>query len=319
MKESFSLKVLFKKKFLLYLSFTLISTFFLVGCSQNQGDNPGDNLEAMEAKIYYLDTSETSIVGMDYLPKGDTIEELINEFIELLSENPESSSMKKGKPDSVLIQGYELTEDGRLTLEFNSEYNNMSGIVEILCRATIVKTLAQIEGVNYIEFTVGGQPLMDSTGKPIGFMEESNFIHSTNAENVYITVYFSNVEGNALLPSNLKITYDGNIPIVELILNRLISGPIEDNMLQTIPEGTKLINVTTKDNIAYVDFSEEFLNINPQIEGNVVIYSVVNSLIELSYINKVQFTINGAIVEDYNGIPLNNIFERKLELIAGCR
>ena len=195
----------------------------------------------------------------------------------------------------------------------------MTGIAEILCRATIVKTLAQIEGVNYIEFTVGGQPLMDSAGKPVGFMEENDFIHSTNAENVYITVYFSNLEGNALLPSNLRITYDGNIPIVELILNRLIAGPIEDNMLQTIPEGTKLINVTTKDNIAYVDFSEEFLNINPEIQGDVVIYSVVNSLIELSYINKVQFTINGTIVEDYNGIPLNSIFERKLELIADSR
>ena len=90
-------------------------------------------------------------------------------------------------------------------------------------------------------------------------------------------------------------------------------------MQAIIPEGAELNSVTIKDGICYVDFNEEFVNLNPNIDPEIVIYSVVNSLVELSYINKVQFTINGAMVEEYNGIDFNEPFERKLELIDESR
>ena len=32
---------------------------------------------------------------------------------------------------------------------------------------------------------------MDYNDKPVGLMEESDFIYNTNAENVYVKVYFS--------------------------------------------------------------------------------------------------------------------------------
>ncbi|NMB43646.1 MAG: GerMN domain-containing protein [Clostridiales bacterium] len=288
---------------------------FLISCSKDNTNGSKDISEESQYKIYYLDATQTSIVSDDYKAEQEDSWGLIEELMEVLSTNPQSSSMKKAKPDAVVMQGYRLTEDGRLTIEFSSEYSELSGIMEVLCRAAIVKTLSQIEGVDYIEFTIGGQPLMDSKGKPVGLMENKDFINSTHAENVFVTVYFSNEEGGALLPSNLRITYDGNIPIVELILNRLILGPVEENMIGTIPENTILNSVTTKEGICYVDFSADFLNYNPNIKPEVVIYSIVNSLVELSYVNRVQFTINGSIVEDYNGIPFNGIFERKLELI----
>lgn len=301
------------KKIILLSSMLLIGVLIL-SCRQN-GDSDLDSDYEAQTKIYYLDSNQTSIVSMDYTPRESSTSGLIEELIWALGQNPKSSSMKKAKPDSILIQGYHLTKDGILTLDFNSEYMEFTGVEEILSRVTIVNTLSQVDGVDYIEFTINGQPIMLSNNKPLGLMEESDFIYNTNAENVYVTVYFSNEEGTALLPSNLKITYDGNIPIAELILNRILMGPLEDGMQLTVPKATELNSVTTKEGICYVDFNEEFLNKNPEMDAEIVVYSVVNSLVELSYINKVQFTINGAKIEDYNGLPFSGHFERKLELI----
>ncbi len=298
----------------IFLCIMLLFCVSLLACRQDK--NPDVNAEDEEqTKIYYLDASQTSIVSMDYTPKESSTSELIDELIWALDQNPKSSSMKKAKPDSIIIQGYHLTKDGRLTLDFNSEYIEFTGVEEILSRATIVNTLSQVDGVDYIEFTINDQPLMDYNDKPVGLMEESDFIYNTNAENVYVKVYFSNEEGTALVASNLKITYDGNISIAELIVNRILLGPLEEEMQLTVPKASKLNSITIKEGICYVDFNEEFLNKNPEIDSEVVIYSVVNSLVELSYINKVQFTINGAKIENYNGIPFDGQFERKLELI----
>ncbi len=298
----------------IFLCIMLLFCVSLLACRQDK--NPDANAEDEEqTKIYYLDASQTSIVSMDYTPKESSTSELIDELIWALDQNPKSSSMKKAKPDSIIIQGYHLTKDGRLTLDFNSEYIEFTGVEEILSRATIVNTLSQVDGVDYIEFTINDQPLMDYNDKPVGLMEESDFIYNTNAENVYVKVYFSNEEGTALVASNLKITYDGNISIAELIVNRILLGPLEEEMQLTVPKASKLNSITIKEGICYVDFNEEFLNKNPEIDSEVVIYSVVNSLVELSYINKVQFTINGAKIENYNGIPFDGQFERKLELI----
>ncbi len=299
-------------KKLLFVKIIFLSILLLVSCKQDDISNLDND---SSTKIFYLDTAQTSIVGMDYNTKSKSTIGLIEEFIYALGESPNSSSMKKAKPDSVIVQSYNLNENGRLTLDFSPEYLDIEGVSEVLCRATIVKTLFQVEEVQYIDFTINGQPLMDSNDKPVGLMHADDIIHSTNAEDVYVTVYFSNLEGGALLPSNLRITYDGNTPIPELIINRLILGPVEPNMVQTVPADTVLNSVTTKEGICYVDFSKEFLDYSHEIMPEIVIYSIVNSLVELSYINSVQFTINGAIVEDYNGIVFNKPFERKLELI----
>lgn len=314
MKGYLLLNKIYISKRLMLLSTIFIFCVVLISC-RHEGDPDSNSDNEEQIKVYYLDASQTNIVSVDYTPKQKSTHGLIEELISALSENPETSSMNKAKPDSILIQGYHLSKDGILTLDFNAEYIEFTSVEEVLSRATIVNTLSQVDGVDYLEFTINGQPIMDSNDKPIGLMEESDFIYSTNAENVYVTVYFSNEEGNALLASNLKITYDGNIPISELIINRILAGPLEDGMILTVPKDTQLNNVTTKEGTCYVDFNEQFLNKNPEIDSEIVIYSIVNSLVELSYINRVQFTINGAKIEDYNGVSFNGHFERKLELI----
>jgi germination protein M len=305
---------------MIIVSIILLMGLMQTGCGKNKESIDQTDSQKALTKIYYVDANGTKIVSEDYQPIGTTKKELVKEYLKALSTDPTDINMKKAKPDSVTVDKFYFNEDGILTINFNSNYSMLTGVSEILCRATIVKTLTQIKDVDYVEFYVNGMPLMGANDKPVGFMRNSDFIDNTDAEEVYVKVYYSNKEGNALIESNLKITYKGNRSIEQLIIQQLINGPVEKNMIKTLPEGTELIKVTTKDNICYVDFNKAFLNKVPGIDDNVVIYSVVNSLDELSSINKVQFTIDGAAKATYgDGIAFDGLFERNLEIVEGSK
>jgi germination protein M len=300
----------------------------MTACSQNNVDTKNTNTDDLKNtnttetmnQVFYINTDETTITGENYEPTGSSPEELVDEYIKALSSNPKSSSLKKVIQDGIKVDKFNFNKDGRLSLYFNTEYTILTGITEVLCRAAIVKTLSQISGVKSVEFYVDGQPLKTNNKKTIGLMSAKDFIDSTSAEDVFVKVYFSNIKGTALKASYLKITYKGNIPIEQLIVERLIEGPIEGKMIKTLPEGTKLNNITTKDGICYVDFNQNFMNKTPGIKDEVVLYSVANSLIELSTINKVQFTIDGVIKKNYGeGIAFDGFFERNLELVEGSK
>ena len=64
-------------------------------------------------------------------------------------------------------------------------------------------------------------------------------------------------------------------------------------MIGTIPEGTKLLSVSTDQGVCYVNLSEEFLTPLPDVKETISLYSIVNSLCQLPGVDQVQIAING--------------------------
>ena len=59
-------------------------------------------------------------------------------------------------------------------------------------------------------------------------------------------------------------------------------------------------------------FLEEALGVTPEVQ----LYSVVNSLVELPYVNKVQISINGETDRKFRDyVSLRDAFNRNLDLI----
>lgn len=289
----------------------LLVIVLLTSCS-------GKDIEADEGKkeyqIYYIDGKSSGIVSEGYVPLGEDTKELVAELLEMLQRDPENMVYKKAIPENVTIKDYSIIDE-QLILNFDAKYSELKGIPEILCRATIVKTLCQIPGIDFVLFNVNGQPLIDSNGVQIGLMTSEFFIENTGAETNYIvTLYFANETGDLLKTTTRNIFYTGTAPIEELVINQLINGPTEMGLYATIPEGTTLLNVSTKESICYVDLTEKFLEKLPGITDEVAIYSIVNSLVELPGINKVQFRINGQIVETFQNTSFGVLFERNLTI-----
>lgn len=227
---------------------------------------------------------------------------------------------------TVDVREFQLKEE-QLSLYFSSAYENLTGIDEVLMRAAIVKTLCQVDGVEYVEFFVEEEPLMVD-GELVGAMNKLSFLDSIGGDGYtqdkYVTLYFSDASGTKIREITTKLTHDMTVPLARLLVEQLLEGPEElqdvntSDLRQTIPEGTVLNSLTTRDNVCYVDFSKEFQNIQVEVNSEIVIYSVVNTLCELSDVNKVQFTIDGKLQEVYGETKGFNVpFERNLDLVSG--
>ena len=84
----------------------------------------------------------------------------------------------------------------------------------------------------------------------------------------------------------------------------------------TMPTDLKILNVTLADGIVYVNLNDAFLNVTPQVTENIMVYSLVNSLLELEGTQKVQISINGEtkfVLGD--GIDLSQYLTRNTDLI----
>ncbi|MEG0591534.1 MAG: GerMN domain-containing protein, partial [Lachnospiraceae bacterium] len=220
----------------------------------------------------------------------------------------------------VKITGYQL-ENGLLRVDFNSSYGNLDAVSEVLCRSAVVQTLTQLKGVESVEFYVDGVPLVNQEGNPIGYMKGSDFIQNTGSTiNTYqvktLQLYFANKNGKQLNKETINVRYNSNMSVEKLIMEQLMKGPAGEEHLPIISPDTKLLGVSVKDRICYVNFDEGFLDNHYDLVPEVPIYAIVNSIIDSGMASQVQISIAGETDVTFKGtISLNKPFERNQEII----
>lgn len=286
------------------------------------GCTAGDSQEVEKGyKIYYTNIDENNVVYDSYRAKSKNTDEMIEEFLKRLEKSSDATEYRVSKPEEVELLEYHLN-DKTLSLKFSPEYDTMHNTVEVLMRTAYVKTLIQIPGVDFVDFYVGEMPLEDSNGRKIGAMNEETFVDSSGGQiNEYdeadLILYYANEDGTALKQTMKSIVYDQNIALEKVVIDQLIKGPSEGKgIYPTVPSKTKLVNISVKDSICYVNFDEEFMKLDNDVSAEVQIYSVVNSLAELTTVSKVQISINGVTDRNFvEGISFNTIFERNLDII----
>ena len=303
-----------KKGLLVFLGALTLLIMSLAGCGQEQE-------EKADYYIYYLNKERTQNVPVAYEPQSDSDEEIVGDMIARLSENPGSVDYQKPLVGNLRILNWTL-ENRQLQLYFGSEYYQMDSVTEVLCRAAVVRTLIQVSSVDSISFYVGDAPLMDENGRPVGVMTAESFIENpgeqiNSIQTATITLYFANAEGTGLIQEVQEQHYNSNISLEKLVMEQLLKGPISGNGQSAIPAGTKLISVSVLDGVCFVNLDEGFLNQNYEIDEGVVIYSIVNSLVELSNVNKVQISVNGDTSITYREkFSLAAVYERNLDYMA---
>ena len=286
----------------------------MAGCrEQQQVDESG-------YRIWYINQDETCLKYENKELQSKNEEGLLREMMEVMRETPTDDELKPVIPEDVELLDFDF-EHNQLYLDFSPEYKKMPKVYEVLCRAAIVRTLGQIDGVEYVDFQVNGEPLTDLEGKEIGLMNEDQFIENAGEEiNAYktadLTLYFSNKAGDKLVEQRVAMEYNSNISLEKLIVEQLIAGPPFEGAYPTIPSETKLLNISIKDNICYVNLDEGFLGTGYNVIESIPVYSIVNSLIENTDAQKVQISINGETNRMFReSINFDTIFEKNEGLI----
>lgn len=311
-----------RKGWLLTIVFCL-ALLLLAACGKNRNKESGTIY-----KIFYVNHDETAVMSYEYTTESTDTDAVLKELIEQMEAVPERLEYHAPLAGDFSLLGYSLSE-GQLLLSFDERYKNQEIITEILMRASIVRTLTQVEGVQYVSFLVGSEPLTDASGNVIGVMGKDTFIDNAGNEiNTYekvrLRLYFANERGDGLTAVSRTKVYNSNISVERLIVEEIIAGPVENDAgigknnqaYPTVNPETKIVSVNIRDGICYVNLDNGFLNQIYNVTPEVTIYSLTNSLVELSNVNKVQILINGETNMNYReSISLSSVFERNLDLV----
>jgi germination protein M len=292
----------------------LLSLF--AACGKEKNEN--------EYEIFYLNPDVTTLVPCEVKLEHTSGYDQISELLDMLQTQPKDAGMRQTIPKEVEVLGINAS-NYQIAVDFSAAYRNLESVEEILTRAAIVKTLLMNTDYLYVIFTVDGEPLTTDNGVTVGAMGLDSFVENpgqqiSSSQTAKLTLYFSNEEGNALVPETREVRYSSNTSIDKLVMEQLIDGPKQSGLLATIPSGTRLITISVVDGVCYVNLDETFANQNQEISEQVVLYSIVDSLTALQNIDKVQISING----DTKGkvrytYELSTMYEEDLSIIESSQ
>lgn len=308
-----------KRILLTMLSIALVfcTVFNMTGCS-GKSEVPEGSIN-----IYYINKEATQVVSSVFTPECDNsdIYGKLDEIIAVMSGEIQEINYVPPIPEGVEIDSYVIRDD-ILVLYFNENYVNMDPVTEILCRLAMVSTFCQLDGISGIELYVGGAPMMDSRGDEVGVLKPDSFVENPGEQinsinRASITLYFANEDTQTLVREYRTVYYNSNIALEKIVIEHLLAGPRTEGLLSTIPLGTKLTSITTVDGICYVSFDSGFQNQNYEIPEEIVIYSIVNSLTALSFIDKVQISVNGDTTGVYrDSFELSKLYEANSDVVS---
>ena len=290
----------------------VLGTVAFSGCGKKETES--------KHKIYYVNEEQGEVLAESFVPSEETTQTMLEEMTEKLNKkNAEGHTLL---PENIEIQSC-VDDDGMIRVDFNQEYHDLNPVDEVLLRASIVKDYVQIPNIYLVTITAEGTPIVDSQGQEIGAMSLDSFLENTGKEIMAyqykeLNLYFTNEEGNQLVPEARQVYYNGNTPIEKVIVEQLLRGPGESGHYATLPSDTRIVGVSVADGIAYVNLGKQFVDEALSVDAQIPIYSIVNSLIDAGNVSQVQISINGdtsLLFKDK--VDMNQLFQVNHELEKG--
>ena len=288
-------------KKILAMLFGIALCMLLVACDS-------EGISEQEMYVYYLNADQNAL-RQEVYPKMDV-----------------ENALKKLETHGVLSETLKVEqfqkERTNLKLYFGTDYYTMEASVEVLKRAAIVKTLTQVDGVQFVTFYVGEDELADQTGRPVGVMRAEDFVQNTGSsidayQTTDLTLYFADKDGTHLKERKVTgVHYNVNTTIERVVVERLMKGTGASGYQSTIPKTAMLLGVSVKEDICYVNLDSKFMTDSYDINPELAIYSIVNSVIANSDVTKVQILIDGASDVVYkNSVDLARPFKQNVQLL----
>ncbi|MGN0294773.1 MAG: GerMN domain-containing protein [Lachnospiraceae bacterium] len=284
------------------LLLAVLTMLFLSACQKETKQEPESDPKKGIYNVYYKNAKGTELLASTVELEDDVKERasVVNSLIQALqSQKKDDPSMIPAVSSALEVISCDSSLLPFLTINFTKSYSEQSNADEILCRAALVLTLTQIPEIEYIDIQVEGQPLLDSSGKPVGKLSADEFVSDTNG-NMFsrqkntLILYFASKDGKALEEVERTVLNDSSMAMEKLVMQLLIEGPPDDSTRAILPDTVSVLDISIRSGICYVNFDSNFLNDTMDLDPNIIIYAIVNSLSELSDVSQVQIMVNGS-------------------------
>ncbi len=291
------------------ISIMLVIVMFLVMLSAC-----GENTLKYSAKLYFVNSDSTELVQETReisISDDKSIAECVVKELLTGPKNPEYKAIipKEAKLNEVNVAG------NLAIIDFSKEIYPETDADILLLSTSVLRTVAEIEGITRVLISVDGKDFETSDGNSVGIMDKDDIVYDTTPEvkqQQYITLYFADKEGSVLVEETRKITVNEKEKLEMQAIKELLKGPEDKELNKTIPQETKILSVETKEGVCFVNLSQEFVSRHAggTMGEQLTIYSIVNTLTSLEGIEKVQFLIEGQKNESFIHMLINEPFVR---------
>ena len=321
-----------KKKNVLYyiIGFGIILIGLIVFSFAYFGDRrPNGN--SIAAYVYFvteLNTIDSEEYFLPMLEEAEMAGFALDRFREGSTRNPSAPSPM---PDDLeLLEPPRIRsnpEDMKFTfvVNFSREYYDMEPVAEKLFRGALVWTLTDLEFINGVEILVDNESLNNSIGIPFDMQSRANIdirpeISPHRIANRVTTLYFADETGTRLLPEERVIEFNLDLPAEQFIMEQVIVGPRLEGRYPTVHPEVRILDVRNDGDICFINLSADFLirSLSPSVSDEVIVYSVVNSLMEVPQVIGVQILVEAETVTEPWGnedIDLSRQFERNYSIV----
>lgn len=311
------------KKILCILCMVLMVV--MTGCGGKDAEEEQQvELTENQIFIYYVNRDKTDMIQTVYtLEQTDDLENNVDDLIEHLSDLQATSECQSPIPDNfIYVDNPVENVSGRIEVAFNVVYDNVSAETLLFFKGCVAKTLLQLEGVNKVTILMTDIANSDpDTATASETFDEDSFTMSFgdttgNKQKGNIVLYFADEAGGALKSYRKSVEISNNMSLGRVVVESLIEGPKREGYTATISADTTIKNIAVKDGICYLDLSDEFYNTDNPLKNDIIVYSIVNSLVELPTVTKVQFLRDGEKLPFYREtMPFDGLFERNLDIV----
>lgn len=303
----------------------LVCTLLITACtSQEEESTEQSELQNNQIYAYCVNSDKTGVVQNIYsLDENKDLSQNVSEVINYLSEIEATEDYQTPIPEGIdYIDNDVKSHHGWLEVSFSIVYDSVDADSLLFFKTCVVETLLQIKGVEIVSLSLTDLASADAETATVteNFNQEAFTLSFGDAsgykQSETIGLYFANESGEALKEYRKTVEISNNMSLARIVVEALIEGPEGEGYQATIPENTTIRNISVKDGICYVDFSDEFYNTDNPLKNDIIVYSIVNSLAELPTVSKVQFLKNGEKQQFFREtMPFDGIFERNLDLI----
>lgn len=280
------------------IALTMLMVFLAitVGCRPPQQQDPDQT--TVKIKVFYGDSNNEKMVTEERSISYQNDEDKYAEALKELIKGPENEDYTANIKPETEVYGV-IKQNGDMIVDMSEDFARFNGsIAEIIAVGSVVNTLTQFEDIERVKILVEGEELVGPSGETRGFMGPfpTDPTISGNTGKVQVTLYFSDNQAMGVVGEQRQIeAAEDRQQFIKRVLEELIKGPRSGELYATIPKTVKVQSVKIQDGIAAVDFSQQMHTDHwgGATGEAMTIDSVVNTLTEFDYIDKVKMTVDG--------------------------
>lgn len=284
-----------KMKCLLPLLFCL--ALLLAACVQKPEG------EGEEGYLLYYPAAELSeVAGEDALvtrtlmiegAEDLTTEEVAERLLAALLDTPPDAAVRAPMPESTTLS--ELSVFGsRARVDFSRHYARLAGIDLTIADYCVTLTLTQLDGINAVSVTSGGRELPYRKTQTLTGADPLLSTREDALRPITVSLYFlDKASGELRAETQVLALYEGQTR-VNALLEALLRGPESEELSALLPEEFSVLSARVEEEICYLNLSAETdFGTSPQLAAE----SLVRSLCSLESVERVQFAVEGEIVQ----------------------